>query len=612
MKAAQDIYTWVVLNQTQTPEFQRMLENLSSELGPCLLVTGTPHQIREGRLTIRKRTTYDRSSLARRAFTWSRFTAESLIELWRAPRGVFVFALTNPPMLPQVAWLLHKLRGLPYGLLIYDIYPDHLVSIGWLRKRGLLDRLWTSLNRRTMSRAQVVITLGERMAKTLQAQSGDKSPSHSIEVIPNWADTDWLRPIPKAENPFACQLDQVDKVTVLYSGNMGNTHNVNVIVEAARRVEHNSQVSFLLIGDGAGRQEIEKQTERYALGNLRLLPYQPWEILPYSLATGDIAVITQAPDSERLSMPSKTYSMLAAGCAVIACTDTDSDLADLVLKNEVGLVCPPQNDAALAEAITTLASDRRFLEACRARARSAALTNYNSQVVFGRYREILALCIPKIEATNLHEQTQSRGIPRMSWCKRALDLALASVALILLSPLIGVIALLVKVKLGSPVLFHQQRPGLRGQPFRLYKFRTMTNSRDAQGNLMPDAERLTPLGSFLRSASLDELPELWNVLAGHMSLVGPRPLLMQYLDRYTPEQARRHEVRPGITGWAQVNGRNALTWEQKFAMDVWYVDHLSLWLDLKIMALTAWKILKREGINQPGEATASEFMGSQP
>lgn len=195
--------------------------------------------------------------------------------------------------------------------------------------------------------------------------------------------------------------------------------------------------------------------------------------------------------------------------------------------------------------------------------------------------------------------------------KRLIDLALTVAATVVLSPLLVLLAILIWYAQGAPVFFLQHRPGLRGQPFRLYKFRTMTNSRDAQGNLMPDAERLTPLGSFLRSASLDELPELWNVLAGHMSLVGPRPLLMQYLDRYTPEQARRHEVRPGITGWAQVNGRNALTWEQKFAMDVWYVDHLSLWLDLKIMALTAWKILKREGINQPGEATASEFMGSQ-
>lgn len=194
--------------------------------------------------------------------------------------------------------------------------------------------------------------------------------------------------------------------------------------------------------------------------------------------------------------------------------------------------------------------------------------------------------------------------------KRLFDILVASLALVLLSPVMFVVAVLVWLVMGRPVLFRQQRPGLHGRPFTLLKLRTMSATRDVQGNLLPDAERITALGGFLRSISLDELPELFNVLRGDMSLVGPRPLLMQYLDRYTPEQARRHEVKPGITGWAQVNGRNALTWEQKFALDVWYVDHFSLGLDARILALTAWKILKREGINQPGQATAQEFFGS--
>jgi sugar transferase EpsL len=174
-----------------------------------------------------------------------------------------------------------------------------------------------------------------------------------------------------------------------------------------------------------------------------------------------------------------------------------------------------------------------------------------------------------------------------------------------------VVAICVRLKLGSPVLFLQERSGLYGKPFTLIKFRTMTAARDATGVLLPDAERLTGFGLFLRNTSLDELPELWNVLRGDMSLVGPRPLLVQYLNRYTAEQMRRHEVRPGITGWAQVNGRNALSWEERFALDVWYVDHWSLWLDLKIIALTMLKILRREGISQPGQATMQEFMGSQ-
>jgi sugar transferase EpsL len=193
--------------------------------------------------------------------------------------------------------------------------------------------------------------------------------------------------------------------------------------------------------------------------------------------------------------------------------------------------------------------------------------------------------------------------------KRLFDMLVSSVMLITLSPLLLVIAILVRYFLGTPMLFRQQRPGLHGQPFTIYKFRTMTDACDAQGKPLSDEERLIPFGHFLRTTSLDELPELFNVLKGDMSLVGPRPLLMRYLERYTPQQMRRHEVLPGITGWAQVNGRAAITYEDRFVMDVWYVDHQSLWLDLRIIGLTAGKIFKREGITREGYATGPEFMG---
>ena len=195
--------------------------------------------------------------------------------------------------------------------------------------------------------------------------------------------------------------------------------------------------------------------------------------------------------------------------------------------------------------------------------------------------------------------------------KRSIDLLLSIPAVLLLIPFLLAISLLILAMMGGPVLFKQKRPGLAGVPFNLLKFRTMRDKRDTNGNLLSDTARLTPIGRFLRSTSLDELPELIIVIRGKMSLVGPRPLLMEYLDRYTPKQKRRHEVKPGITGWAQVNGRNALSWEEKFEMDVWYVDNVSLWVDLKIIGMTIWKILKREGISQPGQATAEQFMGDK-
>lgn len=194
--------------------------------------------------------------------------------------------------------------------------------------------------------------------------------------------------------------------------------------------------------------------------------------------------------------------------------------------------------------------------------------------------------------------------------KRTFDFVVATIALILLSPVLVLVARETRRKLGSPVLFQQIRPGRYGRPFKMVKFRTMLDALDESGNPLPDSARMTAFGSLLRSCSLDELPELWNVLKGEMSLVGPRPLLMEYLPLYSKEQARRHEVRPGVTGWAQINGRNALSWEAKFKLDVWYVDHQSFWLDIKILLLTVKRVFVREGISGVGEVTMSKFAGS--
>lgn len=200
-----------------------------------------------------------------------------------------------------------------------------------------------------------------------------------------------------------------------------------------------------------------------------------------------------------------------------------------------------------------------------------------------------------------------KGIPVH---KRLFDLLLTIPGLILISPVLGIVALLMLIFEGRPIFFQQPRGGYKGKVFSVRKFRTMRELYDEQGKLLPDEQRISRLGKFLRATSLDELPELLNVLTGDMSLVGPRPLMAIYLPRYSPQQMRRHDVLPGITGWAQINGRNALSWEDRFRLDVWYVDHWSFWLDIKILALTLWEVLKREGINEPGHATMHEFMGN--
>ncbi|GAB4180497.1 MAG: sugar transferase [Coleofasciculaceae cyanobacterium] len=202
----------------------------------------------------------------------------------------------------------------------------------------------------------------------------------------------------------------------------------------------------------------------------------------------------------------------------------------------------------------------------------------------------------------------SRKLQRSLKC--IADRGVAAIALAILSPVLLAVAIAIYIRMGSPVLFAQPRPGKKGRIFTFYKFRTMTSDRDSEGNLLPDEQRLTAFGQFLRHTSLDELPQLWNVLKGDMSVVGPRPLMVEYLTRYNPQQARRHDVKPGITGWAQINGRNTITWEEKFKLDVWYVEHWNLWLDLKILLQTVWKVLQKEGISQANHVTVEDFMGS--
>lgn len=207
----------------------------------------------------------------------------------------------------------------------------------------------------------------------------------------------------------------------------------------------------------------------------------------------------------------------------------------------------------------------------------------------------------------MHTNHNKKRLQRL--IKGFADRCIAAIALLFFSPLLLLIAIRIYTRMGNPILFSPERAGKDGRSFTFYKFRTMTMERDRDGNLLPDEQRLTAIGQFLRQTSLDELPQLWNVLRGDMSLVGPRPLHVRYLERYTPEQARRHEVKPGITGWAQINGRNGISWEEKFKLDVWYVDHWSLWLDLKILFLTVWKVVKREGISQEGYVAMEEFTG---
>jgi lipopolysaccharide/colanic/teichoic acid biosynthesis glycosyltransferase len=300
--------------------------------------------------------------------------------------------------------------------------------------------------------------------------------------------------------------------------------------------------------------------------------------------------------SHREGMPRSPMEAAAMGIPCVA--TAIRGCREVVRNGETGLLIPVGNATALADGIAHILGDQPAALRMGARARQVARESFDERLVFERVKHAYDRLL------------RERPSAAPSRIKRVVDVGVAGVLLVLLVPILSVIAVAVRIALGSPVLFRQMRPGLHGRPFELLKFRTLSDARGPDGELLPDAQRMTALGRWLRRTSLDELPELVNVLKGDMSLVGPRPLLMQYLSRYTPRQARRHEVLPGMTGLAQVSGRNQLSWEDRFDLDVWYVDHRSLWLDIRILLRTARKVIIGEGVTQPGQETATEFMGS--
>jgi len=324
----------------------------------------------------------------------------------------------------------------------------------------------------------------------------------------------------------------------------------------------------------------------------------------------------------REGFPNVPLEAQAAGVPVVTTRVTGA--VDSVLDDFTGILVPPRNDLELANALAELLQKEKLRKKMGQAGAKWVSEKFRREIVWDAliedYRKILTTegteehgekqsAADERRTTQIRKGKQQSGIPGL--VKACLDRVGAAGLLVVLSPVLAVIALLIRMKLKSPVLFRQRRPGKDEKIFEVVKFRTMTDARDEGGRLLPDEARLARLGKWLRSLSLDELPQLWNVLRGELSFVGPRPLLVQYLERYTPEQARRHAVKPGITGWAQVNGRNAIRWEEKFALDTWYVDHWSLWLDAKILALTVWRVVTRHGISQEGRATMTEFQGTE-
>ncbi|MBB6674815.1 sugar transferase [Cohnella nanjingensis] len=377
--------------------------------------------------------------------------------------------------------------------------------------------------------------------------------------------------------------------------------NHGLLLDALDRLNRLGRLDFTTLLAGTGPLESEIKARISTLGlTERVLLIGHQSPLHDHLLLADAVALT----SEKEGIPRIVMEAMAFGRPVIA---TDAlGTRELVSPERTGMLVPLERPDLLAESLERLMGDADLRERMGAEARRVVEAEFTERIVVERLCRLYAELDPA-NASSLRR----RGARRRAFAKRLTDLAVSVPALLFLLPTLLIVAGLVRWKLGSPVLFKQERPGLYGKPFKVYKFRTMTDRRDASGELLPDADRLTAFGRLLRKLSLDELPQLLNVVKGDMSLVGPRPLLMEYLSLYTPEQARRHHLRPGITGWAQVNGRNAVSWEEKFRLDVDYVDKQTVTLDLKILLLTVLKVVRREGIAQEGHATVSKFTGSR-
>ena len=537
-----------------------------------------------------------------RSFLWRvvSFLSFMFTSTWVALRvgQVEVVMGTSPPIFQALsAWVVALLRRRPFLLEIRDLWPEFAIDIGILQNPFLI-RLSRWLENFLYARASHILVNSPAYRDYLL---GKRIPAEKISLIPNGVDPHAFDPGGKGLG-FREDWQLQGKFVVTYAGALGLANDISTLLRAVDRLRDDPRIHFLLVGDGKERGNLEKLAHNLELSNVTFTGALPKALMPEVLAASDacVAILKDIP-MFRTTYPNKVFDYMAAARPTILAID--GVIRQVVEAAYGGIFVPPGDHVSLASAIQVLSLDPQRAESMGMAARKYVVECFNRQDQALQFLTLAQRLVGEKMKNGTVFSYKRKG-------KRLLDLMLTLPVFVITLPMMGLVALLIRARLGPPVFFRQQRPGLYGKAFYLYKFRTMTNAVDAGGKPLSDEERLTPLGRFLRSTSLDELPELFNVLKGEMSLVGPRPLLMKYLDRYTAEQMRRHELKPGITGHAQINGRNALTWEEKFSLDLWYVDHQSLWLDLKILALTLWKIFKREGINAPGKASGEEFRGT--
>lgn len=498
---------------------------------------------------------------------------------------------------PFAAWAAQKMAArwrVPFVFEVRDLWPQSLIELGRISPQHPAVLLLARLERYLYNRAAKIVVLLPGAHQYIKSVGID---ANKVVWIPNGVDFSLY--------DHVLQSAGNNKFTVMYAGAHGLANGLESVIKCAEILDadYRDKIVFRLVGDGPDKDILRKSALEKHLINVQFdEPIPKWEI-PRILMQADafVVIVKDLPLYKYGISLNKIYDYLASARPVVIGANAFNNPVE---EAGAGFTAPPGDPEKLAMAVLRLYHMTNIeREQMGRNGRKYVQENHDLKSLALKLEEVLL-------ETALNDGSLRKKNSIYPFIKRCIDIMGSGLGLLLMAPVLVVLAVLIRTQMGRPVFFKQVRPGLEGQPFTMYKFRTMTDQRDDEGALLADDLRLTRLGKLLRSASLDEFPELFNVFKGEMSLVGPRPLLLQYLDRYTPEQARRHHVKPGITGWAQVHGRNALKWEEKFMLDIWYVEHCSLWLDIKILVMTLSKVFKREGINAEGRATMPEFIGS--
>ncbi len=496
-----------------------------------------------------------------------------------------VVGSSTPLTIGIPAYLISRIRNVPFIFELRDLWPDNVAEWNVIKSRFMIGAAhW--LESFLYRKAAFLITVTEGIRKELIKKG---IPAERVKTITTASNLSLFTPEgPRADLRTLAHIPD-DAFVCMHTGSIGLANSLGLVLDIAERVLDDPSIHFVLMGNGEQKAGLISEAARRNLRNVHFLNPVPKAAVPSFLRRADLGIVfVKASRLTYIFLPNKFFDCLACGCPVIV--NFEGEARDYVVPANAGLFVSSENVDALAAAIRNLAADRDKAQQMRIAARRVAERHFSWDFKAADYREITSAVLAE---SAVNPKVKGWGTRLV---KRAFDVIAAAAGLIVLAIPMAFIAAMVKMSSPGPVFFRQVRPGLHCRSFTLIKFRTMSDAKDSRGNPLPDGDRLTGLGRFLRRTSLDELPELWNVLKGDMSLVGPRPLLVRYLPYYAERERLRHSVRPGLTGWAQVNGRNSVSWNERLGFDVWYVENRSMLLDLRILFRTLSCVLRSDGV----------------